>query len=240
MSSARWAWVELGCTVAATTAILMWGGDWLGPMGALGLALAFPIVFAVVSMAREGRPSGLALLSLFSVLLTGGVGVLALDATWFAVKEAVIPFEFGALFAGSAFTKRSAVDIILDRVLDPERIAPKMAEPVVGSRVRGVTRRASLQLGAVTAASGVANFMLASNWVTAAAGTPEFTEQLGDYTGGSFVVINVPVMALSMWVLYRALAALEAAFGEPIDGLMRTAQTSEPPLPDKGKGGSEA
>ncbi len=236
MTDARWAWVEIGCTVAAPTVILMWGTERIGPMASLVVALSFPVVFAIVSMVREGRPSGLALLSLLSVSLTGGVGLLALDPTWFAVKEAAIPFGFGAMFAGSAFTKRTAVDVVLDRVLDPERIKPKMTEPAVAARVRGVTRRATLQMAGVTALSGVANFILARSWVTAAAGTPEFTEQLGDYTGGSFVVINLPVMALTMWVLTRAFAALEAAFGEPLDNLLRTAQTTKPPRPDSAKG----
>ncbi|MEZ4240245.1 MAG: VC0807 family protein [Myxococcota bacterium] len=221
MDRTRWTWIELACTVGAPTIVLIFGTRHLGPVLALIVALAFPLGFAVASLVREGKPSALSVLSLVSVLLTGGVGLLALDPRWFALKEALIPAAFGVVIIGSAQTRSSAVGVVLDRLLDPERTAAALARSGGGRRYDEVTRNATRVLGLLTIASGVASFVLARWMVSAPAGTEAFNGQLGSYTFWSFVVVSLPVMGLSFLLLQRALTALEAALGEPLDGLLR-------------------
>jgi hypothetical protein len=221
MDRTRWTWIELACTIALPTIVLVFGGPALGPLGTLVVALAFPFGFALASIVREGRPSALSLLSLVSVLLTGGVGLLELDPGWFAVKEAAIPVLLGAVIAASAQTRACAVGVVLDRVLDSERTAAALARTGAGATYAAVTRRATWALGGLTALSGGASFALARWMVVAPSGTEAFNAQLGGYTLWSFLGVSLPVMALSVWVLHRALTDLERALGEPLDGLLR-------------------
>lgn len=213
--------------MAIPTVVLLFGSSSLGPKLALGVALAPPLGFAVASMVREGRPSGLSLLSLASVLLTGGVGVLELDARWFAAKEALLPTLFGLGIAASAATRYCVVNVLLGRVLDPERVAQALARSGAAGRYVAVTRRATVELGVVTVLSGVASFALARMLVDAPTGSEAFNEQLGGYTLWSFLGVTLPVMALSVWVLQRALNGLQDAFGEPIDHLLRTSHPED-------------
>jgi len=71
------------------------GEDNLGPTGALILALSFPIVWGLYDLFKNGTRNYVAILGVVSVMLTGGIGLLKLDAQWLAVKEAAIPFCIG-------------------------------------------------------------------------------------------------------------------------------------------------
>lgn len=217
----RWAWVEIVCTVVAPTAVLLGAGSWLGPKLALVVALAFPLVFSAASIAREGRPSSLGILSVVGVVVSGGIGLLELDPVWFAVKEAAIPLAFAGIIAGTVVTGAPLVGIVMDRVLDPDRVGPALGEPSAAAGYTAAVRRATFELALVTAASGVASFLLARLMVGADPATDAFARELGRYTGASFVAVTLPTMGASVWVVSRALRAVERAVGLPIEELVR-------------------
>ncbi|MDG4870470.1 MFS transporter, partial [Guyparkeria sp. 1SP6A2] len=75
----------------------MSGEDNLGPTWALFVALAFPLIFGIVSFIQERKINFYSALGLISVLLTGGIGLLQLDPAYIAIKEAAIP---GIIFIG--------------------------------------------------------------------------------------------------------------------------------------------
>ena len=56
------------------------GPEALGAPGALVLALAFPISLGLYELVRFNATNWIAVLGLVSVLLTGGIGLLELDA----------------------------------------------------------------------------------------------------------------------------------------------------------------
>ncbi len=86
--------VDLAVSIIIPSIILMRlsGEDKLGPTGALLLALAFPIAWGLYDLTKNGVKNYVAILGVVSVLLTGSIGLLKLDAQWLAVKEAAIPF----------------------------------------------------------------------------------------------------------------------------------------------------
>lgn len=221
MSDSRWAWLELACTVAAPVLVLSFGTSTLGPTGALVVALVFPFGFALAAVAREGRPSALSAMSLASVVLTGGIGLLELPPAWFAVKEAAVPAAFGLGIAATAATRYDVVGVLLDRLIDPERLTAAVTRAEQRHALVRATRRGTIELGAVTALSGVASGLFAAWWVHAPPGTEAFTSELAAYTGWSFPAVTLPSMALSAVVLRRVLAGLEAAAGRPFDELLR-------------------
>ncbi len=89
--------LEVAVTIVVPALILMRGSDAdaLGPINALLLALAFPVGWGLHELRRHGKPGWMAALGLVSVLLTGGIGLLALDPKWLAIKEAAVPGAIG-------------------------------------------------------------------------------------------------------------------------------------------------
>lgn len=52
-------------------------------------------------------------LGLASVLLTGGIGLLALDPQWLEIKEAAVPGAIGLVVLASVWTRRPLVKVLL-------------------------------------------------------------------------------------------------------------------------------
>jgi hypothetical protein len=223
MSDGRRVFVELVCTVAIPAAVMIFGSppDRLGPVGALLVGLAFPLGYGLASMARDGRPSALAVVALASVLLSGLVGLLELDAAWFAVKEALLPVVLGGMVCATAPTRYALVPVLLERLLDADRTRAALAERGQQHTFDRVARRATLELGAVTIASAAGSYVVARLMVGSAGGTEAFADEMGRYTVASFVAVALPALAASVWVLRRTLDALEAAAGVPVEDLVR-------------------
>ena len=76
--------IDLIVSIVIPTLILMKlsGESNLGPMGALLLALAFPLVWGLYELIVNKKKNFVAILGIISVLLTGGIGVLELDNKW--------------------------------------------------------------------------------------------------------------------------------------------------------------
>ena len=89
--------IDLLVSIVLPSAILMKfsGDEHLGAVGALVLALAFPIGWGLYELIRFRVKNFIAALGLISVLLTGGIGLLQLDTEWLAIKEAAIPAILG-------------------------------------------------------------------------------------------------------------------------------------------------
>ena len=75
-------WLELLITIAAPALVLMQlsSASRLGAAGALLLALAFPLAWGGWGLWRERKLNLMASIGVVSTLLTGGIGLLALDA----------------------------------------------------------------------------------------------------------------------------------------------------------------
>ena len=89
--------VDLLVSIAIPAFILMKlsGDDQLGASGGLILALSFPLGWGIFELIKYKKFNFIALLGLANVLLTGGIGLLALDLKWLAIKEAAIPAAIG-------------------------------------------------------------------------------------------------------------------------------------------------
>ena len=62
---------------------------------------------------RRRKLSWLAVLGVVSTLLTGGIGVLALDAKWLAVKEAAVPSLIGLVILASTWTRTPLIRMLV-------------------------------------------------------------------------------------------------------------------------------
>jgi hypothetical protein len=170
---------------------------------------------------RERRVSGLAVISLLSVALSGGIGLAAVDVRWFAWKEALVPAALGLLVLATAPTRFALGPVLLETILNTQHTREVLQERGAERAFDRAARGATVLLALVSMASAVGTFVLARRLVVSAPGTEAFGTELGYYTALSFPAVTLPMLAASVWVLRRTLIALEEAAGVGLEELLR-------------------
>lgn len=200
--------LEIGVTIVLPSLVLMRGTEILGPVGALVLALAFPLGWAVWDGLRRRKLNWLAAIGIASTLMTGGIGLMQLDTHWYAIKEGAVPAAIGLVVAVSAWTRRPLIHaLVFDAsLLDTARVERELAARGNEAEFALRLRQATLGLASTFAFSAVMNYGLARWIVTSPTGTPEFNAELGRMTLLSYPLIALPsmvMMGLLIWWLSR-------------------------------------
>ncbi|MDE2396752.1 MAG: MFS transporter [Burkholderiales bacterium] len=196
--------LEVGVTIIVPALVLMQFTERLGELPALLLALAFPVGWALWQGLRRRSLNGLAAVGIVSTLLTGGIGLLHLDAGWLAVKEAAVSALIGLVIALSAWTRRPLIHaLIFDAaLLDVPRLQAALAERRNVQAFEARLRQGTLLLAATFFFAAVANYFLTRWIVHSPAGTPAFNDELGRLTLLGYPLIALPTMALMAALLY--------------------------------------
>jgi hypothetical protein len=218
--------IELAITILVPALILMKFSDEgaLGAVNALLLALAFPFAWGALEFSRRGKPGWLAVLGLVSVLLTGGIGLLALDPQWLAVKEAAVPGLIGLGVLVSARTRYPLVRSLLfnPAVMDVARVQQELSARGNNELFERRLRLANTLLAGTFFFSSAMNYALASWIVTSPAGSPSFNEELGRLTLLSYPAIALPsmlmLMALLLFLAHSAQRLSGLKFAEMLHG----------------------
>jgi len=194
----------LSIVLPAVILMRLSGDDELGARNALILALAFPICWGLYELRRSGRVNFIAMLGVISVLLTGGIGLLALDARWLAVKEAAIPGLIGAGILIGAWLRYPLVKVMFfnPQVMNTSRITERLNERGHMELFEHQLNKATYALSGTFFFSALMNYILAVKIVTSTAGTPEFNEELGQLTLISYPLIALPSMLMMGGILY--------------------------------------
>ncbi|WP_027671903.1 VC0807 family protein [Rheinheimera baltica] len=170
------------------------GDDMLGPVWAVVVALAFPLLFGVWELKQSGKVNFFSVLGIISVMLTGGISLLQLDPAYIAIKEAMIPAIIGIIVLVSQYTPYPLVKKLLinPELLDTEKLYQTLASN--DNRVEFEHRMA--KAGYIVAASffmsSALNYILAKAIVVSQPGTTAYAEELGRMTWLSYPVIVLP------------------------------------------------
>ena len=178
--------------------------EYLGASLGLIIALAFPLGWGLFDLIKHRKFNGIALLGLVSILLTGGIGLLALDVKWLAIKEAAIPAIIGIAVLISVYTPYPLVRTLLynPTVMNIKKIEEKLAQDNNRQLFDRRLINANYLVAGSFAFSAIMNFILAKTIVKSPAGTQAFNEELGQLTLYSYPVIAVPSMLMMMGILY--------------------------------------
>lgn len=198
--------VEILVTIVIPAMVLMKlsSPERLGPLGALGLGLAFPIGWGLWEGWRRRKLSWLAVLGVFSTLLTGGIGLLALDAKWLAIKEAAVPSLIGLVILGSTWTRTPLIRMLVfnPSLFDVDRITQALQSRGNAPAFDVRLRQSTILLAGTFFFSAVANFILTRWVVHSPAGTEAFNEELGRLTLLSYPIIALPCTAMMMGLMW--------------------------------------
>ena len=198
--------IDLIVSILLPSVILMKlsGDDKLGPTGALILALAFPVGWGLYDLAKNGTKNYVAILGVVSVLLTGSIGLLKLDAQWLAVKEAAIPLCIGlgiliANFFGFPLIRKLLYNPTVMRI---DRVDEALESRGNQEKFTQRLDRANTFFACTFFFSAIANYVLAKKIVVSESGTEEFNNELGRMTLLSYPVIAIPSMIMMFAIFY--------------------------------------
>lgn len=206
--------------------LLTKGADWFGldPVHVFVIALAFPLGYGLWDLVRRRKINAISILGLVSVLLTGGIGLLALDPKWIAIKEASIPLLIGIVVLGTLKTPYPLVRTFLysPQVFDVPRIEAIVNER---DRQRDLSRlltRANILLAFSFFVSAVLNYVLAVIIVKTDPNVDmdAFNAEIGRMTALSWIVIVIPSMIVLGLALWYFVSGLTRITGLPFDELM--------------------
>ncbi|MDP2714153.1 VC0807 family protein [Rheinheimera sp.] len=176
------------------------GEDALGPVWAVVIALAFPLLFGLWELKQSGKVNFFSVLGIVSVLLTGGISLLQLPPSYIAVKEALIPGLIGLIVLISQYTAFPFVKKLLINpdLLDTDKLYQALAAKHNSALFEQKMARAGYLVAAAFFLSAVLNYVLAKAIVVSAPGTSAYAEELGRMTWLSYPVITLPVMVMLM------------------------------------------
>lgn len=218
--------LEIAVTIVVPALILMKlsAENRLGTVGALLLALAFPLGWGIWDGIKRRKLNWLSVLGVVSTLLTGGIGLLALDAQWLAVKEAAVPTLIGLVILGSAWTRTPLIRLLVFNatLFDVDRVQKALDERGNRGAFEQRLRSGTVLLAATFFFSAVANYVLARWVVHAPAGTVAFNEELGRLTLLSYPIIAIPSMLMMMALMFWLARGAKALTGLDLTDMLQS------------------
>jgi hypothetical protein len=187
------------------------------------VALAFPLGWGLWDGWRRHRLNWLSVLGVVSTLLTGGIGLLELDARWLAVKEAAVPGLIGLAVLASSWTRSPLIRLLVFNadLFDTDRVHRSLAERGTEVPFEQRLRRGTVLLAGTFFFSSLANYLLARWIVQSPAGTEAFNQELGRLTLLSYPVIALPSMAMMMALLFWLARSATALTGLKLEEMLR-------------------
>lgn len=217
-------WVDLLVSIIIPSVILMKfsGEEHLGNVNALLIGLAFPLGWGLFELVKYRKKNFIAVLGLVSVGLTGGIGLLELDAGWLAIKEAAIPAIIGLVVLASTKTKYPLVRTLLynPNVLDVDKIHQTLAEHNRVEEFEARLLKASYFFAGTFVFSSIMNYVLAKWIVVSPSGTQAFNEELGRMTLVSYPMIAIPSMIMMMLIFYYLWRTIRRLTGYTLEEVM--------------------
>ena len=193
----------IGFVIPTIILLTMSSSDRLGPIGAMFLALAFPVALELYGLTRKRKPSFMSIAAIIGILLVGLISVLGLSKDWLALRRCAL-YAIGAiaLFVIVRF-KPLLIEKGLDRVLEMEGIRTASRKNKTEAQLLRYSVKAGYALAAILAVIAVASYMLTIVFITAPTGSSEFNAQYAELRILSIFVITVPfIIAVTGTLMY--------------------------------------
>ncbi|MEQ1751405.1 MAG: VC0807 family protein [Prosthecobacter sp.] len=200
----------------------------LGPAWALVVALLMPLVFGIYCFVKKRGLNFFSILGLVAVIVTGGLGLLKLSSGWFALKEAAFPLFLGMAFPLSFYWKKPLVNELL---LNPQVINQRLLHGALDtvekrSAFQELVGHASWALAGTMLLSAVGNWWMILWFLEGKSpGTEEYIKAIGRQNWVGFIVIGVPMLGVTMGLLFWLLRRIQALTGLEREDLMNPGTT---------------
>ncbi len=221
---------DLLLTVVLPSAALEWLSmpARLGPFWALIVAAALPLGFGIYCYVTRSGLNFFSILGLVAVIVTGGLGLLKLDAFWFAIKEVSVPVFLGLAFPLSHRWGRPLIESILltPQLINRAALQKALVTPEQQASFAALLLRASWGMSSGMLLSAAGNFALALYLLGGKEpGSEAFVKSIGTLNWAGFIVIGVPLFGIMFIVLVWFLRAVQRLTGLDRDDLMNPGKT---------------
>jgi hypothetical protein len=194
----------------------------IGPINALMLGLALPLLYGAYDFFKKKHWNWISILGFLNVAVTGGLALTGLSGIWFSIKEAFFPLLIGLFVIFSAFTAKPFVQTLLlnPQLMKLDLIDAKLAEKNSLDLFRIHLRNSTLLLAASFFLSAILNFVLAQriflpldSMADAEAKAIQLNQQIAEMTSYSTIVIMVPSMIFLIFILWYLLSGIRKITG---------------------------
>ena len=202
--------------------------DRLGPAWALGVALLIPLAFGIYCFVQKRGLNFFSILGLVAIMVTGGLGLLNLNATWFAAKEAAFPIFLGLAFP---LSHRWGKPLISELLLNPQMINHTLLQQSLRSEpqrnaFQRLLYRASWGMAGASLGSAIANSALVLYLLGGhAPGSEAYVKAIGTQNWVGFIIIGIPLVAVTMLLLFWLLRRIQQLTGLDRDDLLNPGTT---------------
>lgn len=208
--------------------VMLKAQTWLGwsPRVTLLVALVFPLGYGLYDFKVAKRANLFSIVGFISLLLTGGIGLLALPKEWIAVKEAAVPFILGLLVLFSLKTPYPLVKKLLcnPEVLDMQKVYEQLDTRENHAAFEALLKRCTYLLSASFLLSAALNFFLAKMVVKSETGTQAFTEELGRMNLWTYPVIVLPCTLVIFIALFLLVNGMKRLTGLSLEEIIKTSE----------------
>lgn len=200
----------------------------LGTTGALIVGLAFPIGYFIYDYNKRKVINKISILGFVNVLLTGVFAFFELSGFWFAVKEACLPLLICLAVILTANSKNPLINMFLynPEFMNTDLISTKLSETGQSAVLRQLLKQATYLVSIAFIISAFLQFFLAYSMVRSTPGSEAYIQEIGKFTGISWLVIAIPSTAILGFALWRLFAGLGKATGLKFEQMMRVPDKS--------------
>jgi hypothetical protein len=205
--------------VIAPSAVLQWCSEAhrLGPFWALVVASLLPLGWGLWCWVRYQGMSFFSVFGLLAIVVTGGLGLLNLDAFWFGVKE--VSFTVLLALAFPLSHRWGPRPVVKSLVMQPQLINERAIEAsILNADMRaaydGLLLRASWGFAVGLFVSSGVNFALAM-WLLGGQtpGSEGYVKAIGTLNWVGTLGIGLPLIGAMLWVLVRFIHGVERLTG---------------------------
>jgi hypothetical protein len=195
----------------------------LGPKWALVIAVLLPVGYFIYDYAQRRKVNAFSIIGFVSVIFTGGLGLLKLDAQVFGLKEAAVPLILAVVIW---WTGRGEKPLVRTLLMNPEVVdVAKVENAIAAHNARPAFDRliktSTWLLCATMLGSAALNYFLAVYFIGGKEpGSTEYTEAIGKQTGWGWVVIGVPSMAMMIFAMLRLFKGVKKLTGLETEQIM--------------------
>ncbi|MDZ4288071.1 MAG: VC0807 family protein [Prosthecobacter sp.] len=200
----------------------------LGPAWALVVALLLPLGFGVYCFIKRRGLNFFSILGLAAIIITGGLGLLNLNAGWFAAKEAAFPIFLGLAFP---LSHRWGKPLITELLLNPQIINHTLLNAALDTAEKQalfqrLLYRASWGMAAACLGSAIANSMLVLYLLgDNRPGSEAYVKAIGTQNWAGFIIIGIPLVAVTFALLMWLLRRIQGLTGLQREDLMNPGAT---------------
>jgi len=200
----------------------------LTPQLTVIIALSFPLIYGLYSLAKTRKVNFISLLGLINILVSGTLTILALGGIWFAIKEAFFPLLIGVFVFLSSFGKNPFFESLFlnPAAFQVDKINLIITERKVEKDFQNLIVESTRWLSLSFLMSAILNFALAlyvfkpiDDSLPLETRQTILNEQLGQMTLYSTMVILIPSVLFLGAILYFAFKKIKQITGLELDDL---------------------